>query len=275
MPSVRLVSMLFVLLVAAAPAGALRVEHFLGTLTVEIFPIPALTVSGEGLATLDEDGVPHVSLDLPASAVQGGAARVVVSQTSMGTWYGPANSLYPVAEVELSLRNGPAQLADGAGTMPLRGLYRACLWSACDAAIAKVAVPLTQGGTRGVGIGGTFTLPAQGPDAFMALTVVGAPWTTGSVTVTTYYGGTEQRRGSVLAPDGGTTFAAAARHGGVIEMVTPIAIYLGDQYGPTHRFGSIATFSAVFAPEPGTAVLLGMGSAALALAGRRRCRARQ
>jgi hypothetical protein len=263
------------ILLAAAPAGALRIEHFYGTLTVEIFPIPALTVTGEGFAALEPDAAPHVSLDFPASAVQGSAARVVLSQTSMGTWYGPANSLYPVAEARLSVRNGSAQLADGAGAMPLRGLYRACLFATCPSAIAAVEVPLTSGGTRGVGIGGAFTRPAQGPNALLAVTVVGAPWTTGTVTVTTYYGNTEQRRGSVLAPDGGTTFAAAARHGGVIEMVSPIAIYLGDQYGPTHRFGGIASFEAVFAPEPGTAVLLGIGAAALAAAGQRRRRARQ
>jgi hypothetical protein len=53
-------------------------------------------------------------------------------------------------------------------------------------------------------------------------------------------------------------------------MVTPVGVYLGDRFGPFLRMGGVATFEAVFAPEPGTIVLLGAGIAGLAAAGQRR-----
>jgi PEP-CTERM motif-containing protein len=256
-----------VLCFAACPAGATRIEHFLGTLTIEVFPLPALTVSGEGFATLDASHAPHVALSVPASTLAGGASRVLL--TPISSRYGPASTFYPIAEVQLGVRNGPGALVDGSGAMALRGIYRACLWGTCASPLGVVDVPLTSMGNLGVGLGGTFFVPRQS-NSPLDMTVVGAPWTTGAATVTTFNGATIMQHGLVRAPNGGSGFESAARHGGVIDLVSPFAIYLGDRSGFNQRYGGIATFHVEFAPEPATLVLLGAGIAGLSTAGRRR-----
>jgi hypothetical protein len=259
---------LLIALLAAGPSHAIRLEHFVGTLTLEIFPMPALSVSGEGFATLDAGQAPHVALAVPTRTLSGNAERILLTETPGGSvHFGPNNMFNPIGEVRLSVANGAGHLVDGIGVMPLRGHYLACLFGACASRFAEVLIPLTMSGTRGVGIGGSVALPQQ---SGLFATVVGAPWTTGTVTVDTVSGNTQMRRGSVLAPGGGTGFSSAARHGGEIQMVTPVMIYIGDRLRVMHEFGGIATFGVVFAPEPQTLVMLGAGLIGLAAAGRSR-----
>jgi hypothetical protein len=253
----------------AVPAQALRLEHFVGTLSVEFAGLPPLVVAGDGHAQLDAAGSPFVSLLVPESAYTGATSAVLVD----GTQFGESSQYFPIGEILLSVRNGAGVLMDGAGVMPLRGLYRACLWGACSAPVfsglptARVTVPFTRNGTQGVGIGGSVF--ARGGDAGN-VTVVGAPWTTAPVTVPGPNGMTLMRAGSIETPNGGSNFAGAAQHGGVVQMVTPIAVYLGSGNQIPTQYGGIATLRVTFTPEPGTAVLVAAGLIGLVELGRRR-----
>jgi hypothetical protein len=164
----------------------------------------------------------------------------------------------------LDVQNGGGSLVDGSGVLPLSGIYKVCLYALCGASPVILRAPLTQGGVLGVGIGGSF---ATRPDDFTWFTVTGAPWTTGTVTVPTFGGGSLVRAGSVFAPGGGSGFASAARHGGVIQMVSPFSIRLQNY---EHVFQGVATLRVMFAPEPGTLTLLGGGFVLLVAQARRR-----
>jgi hypothetical protein len=241
---------------AAGEGRAAAFEHFVGTLTVQVFPMPALTVSGEGIAQLDPELPPLVSLRVPGSAFTGRAG------TTLPTFH---SLFHPIREIGLTVANGAGTLAGGGGALPLRGLYRACLFALCDTAPYAAQIPLTAGGTRGVGLGGSHQLS----DPIFHFTVRGAPWTLGRVEVTTPYGGIAARTGFVHAPSSGTDFASVARHGGALQMVTPFFIDTVSRDGTTSwLFGGVATLHAVFAPEPGTAALLLAGVAGLAAHGR-------
>jgi hypothetical protein len=131
-----------------------------------------------------------------------------------------------------------------AGTMPLRGAARLCLFASCDAEpIANVSVPLSV-----VGGGGTAFATAA-----IDLTVVGAPWTTETVAV-----GTMTAMG--FADENGFP-----RQG--FKLVTPIAISTSLESAPVIGWlGSLEMF--VLIPEPATIALLGAGIAGLAAYGR-------
>ena len=137
--------------------------------------------------------------------------------------------------------------------------------------ISFIPLRMTAGGTRGVGIGGLITVNGFGAAGVQA-SLVGAPWTIGMAvasTGTTANGGataTFARSGFAHGPASGTT--STARRGGVVQLVTPIQI--ATTLGTFERLGMIAQLTLVFVPEPGTALLLGAGIAALALHRRRR-----
>lgn len=106
-----------------------------------------------------------------------------------------------------------------AGRLPLAGTVSACLFGACNIAVANVDVPFTEAGTRGVGIGGASI--ARG--GFVAVTVAGAPWSTEGATL-------PSPRGPVGAPNGfahgplSSGAASAAATGGRIRVSTPIVV---------------------------------------------------
>ena len=174
----------------------------------------------------------------------------------------------PIVAIELTLANGAGAFAESAGQlggpMALSGVTRICLFDpVCTTA---VSVPLTSGGTRGIGLGGTVT---GGNPLFFNVTVIGAPWTTGTAFVTSLFGGTSTQQGFRHGPLSGTG-SSAAQGGGVVSLVTPIRVV--TDLGLGQSFSSFARLTVTLVPEPGTALLLGAGVAALGMRGWRRVR---
>lgn len=134
----------------------------------------------------------------------------------------PAN--FPIGGFHVMLANEEGTLFETpsrglAGRLPLAGTVSACLFGACNVAVANVDVPFTEAGTRGVGIGGS---PFVRGD-FVNLTVAGAPWSTDGATL-------PSPRGPVGAPSGfahgplSAGAASAAATGGRIRVSTPIVV---------------------------------------------------
>jgi hypothetical protein len=145
------------------------------------------------------------------------------------------------------------------GQMPLVGKNKVCLFAACDSGFvpANLSVPVT---VVGGPPGGTTTVTG-----YVNVTVGGAPWQTGPLTVDTGMGGTAMVTGSIKSP----TSMNPNSH---IKLVTPILIstnIAGSDIVPA--FG-IFNFDV---PEPGMLALQGAAVTALVLVGARRLRKRR
>ena len=162
--ALRSASALLVLL-AGAPLAAAEPLHFNGTMSFQIGSV-GIEFSGSGdVAITGLSANPRISL--PAAAFAG---QVVVPVTDP--------NVFPIAAVSVDGSNQagtferPAPGQPIGGTMPLTGLAKVCLYAACDASpLANLTVPLSV-------VGRAATAFATGP---VNLTVIGAPWTTGSL----------------------------------------------------------------------------------------------
>ena len=154
----------------------------------------------------------------------------------------------PLLGIQLTAANASGAFAGGAGIMPVLGVAHVCLFAPCTAPPpANVTVPLSV-----VGIGGTTTITG-----LVNVTVIGAPWTTGTAAV---FG--------TITMMGGTTGGGAAG-GGQVTLVTPVILWTNTVAG-VFPVPSFATLTLNFVPEPGTLLLVGSGIAVLAALGRRR-----
>jgi hypothetical protein len=245
-----------------------------GTVSLEMAVEPEFIFGGPpeggGVATLNASaGGDHLTTLGLAGGITGTGFTV------------PTTSFLPLNAVSWNATLGSGLLAPISGgatgapltqnTLPLRGEIRLCVvFMEC---ISFIPIPLTAGGTRGVGIGGLITFNGFGAGGAKA-SLVAAPWTIGTAVVstgTTANGGataTFARSGFAHGPASGTT--STARRGGVVQLVTPIQI--ATSVTGVERLGLIAQLTIVFVPEPGTALLLGAGIATLALHGRERRR---
>lgn len=197
--------------------------------------------SGAGIAEVD--GYGHLgSLSIPAGAFDAVGTRVTITTPAA----------FPMQGIQVTAANGAGFFANpGGGAMPLLGAARVCLFGTCDAAIANLSVPLEV-----VGQGGTATVAGA-----VNLTVVGAPWTLGTVSV-----GSTTAMGFARGPDGRTS--STARASGVIQLVTPIfiATSIPADNAVIPAFGILTLH---FVPEPTTLVLVSGGLAGIAGAARR------
>jgi hypothetical protein len=271
-PSHRLPRLLAVTLVVVGLAGGARAAllQWDGTLSLE-WAVEPLDVffgppTGGGVSTLNgSGGAGHLTTLGLAGGITGGGATVPT------TFHGPFTHL----EWDATLGSGDLAPISGGGTpltqneLSLRGELRLCLlFMEC---VAYIPIPLTAGGTRGVGIGGLITVNGFGAAGVKA-SLAGAPWTIGTAvasTGTTTNGGPTgsfARSGFAHGPASGTT--STARRGGAVQLVTPLQI--ATSFSGLERVGFIARLTLVFVPEPATALLLGGGVAVLALHGRRR-----
>jgi len=254
--SLRAVAALFALLGSAETAGAAalpfeaELEIHFGTGTAAPFPFVGLT--GTGVATVNGAGPggPLATLALPAGFLVGSAVQVVTD---------PAAA--PVRGLLLDVGNDAGQLTRGGGalrgTMGLPGSLKVCLFEGCGAAVANLVVPMTH-----IGVGGTmYATPGA-----VNLTVIGAPWTTGTVMLGSFATNMITITGSAQGPASAPN--STALPGGSLSLVTPMVIRTSaNADGPAVGLGVLHLH---FVPEPASLLLIGVGVAALAAMGRTR-----
>jgi hypothetical protein len=216
---------------------------FTGSLAVSIASFGA-GVPGQGDADVTANGA-HLS----GLAIGPGAFHATGLTVSITT-----PQAAPVGGIQITAQNGAGQFTrPNGGVMPLVGTARACLFGACPSALANVVVPLSV-----VGQGGTVT--AQGA---VNVTVIGAPWTTGTAVV-----GTATAMGFARGPVQSSSTAMAS---GEIQLVTPIRV-LTNLSGDAAELPAFGILTLHFVPEPTTILLVGGGLLATALFGRRKQR---
>jgi hypothetical protein len=170
----------------------------------------------------------------------------------------------PIGGIQIVAQNGAGSftaltLAGGGGPMPVLGNARLCLIAPCATASLFVDLPLSV-----IGAGGTATAAGT----FFDITLVGAPWTKATFTVSTpgavtIVGGFG--RGPLFNP--GTT----AQPGGVLTLATPVLIRTTLQ--GFEELPSYAILYLEFVPEPGALLAVAPAVAGLVALGRRRLRA--
>lgn len=187
---------------------------FSGTLTVRISSLPPIVYEASGTLVVNGSGGASTiqTLRLAASAFSGSASVPVTDPEA-----------FPIGGVRAAGSNGEASFDLSGGFMPIQGIASVCLFGACNAPVANLAVPFTVNGTRGVGLGG-------GPivvDDLVNVTVQGAPWTTGLAAI-----GTVAQQGFAHGPASGGAESFASL-GGKLQMVTPIVIHTNIGASPT------------------------------------------
>lgn len=225
----------------AANAGATALG-FTASLAVQIPNVATIVFPGSGTALINGSaggGPPLTQLGVGAGVFA--LSHFVVPATDLVP--------FPIRGVQVTAANGPGAFAEGGagfgGAMALNGVAKVCLFEPCAAALANLSVPLGN-----VGVGGT-TFVTGG---LANLTIVGAPWTTGTAAV-----GTITQMGSLTYPGG---------VGPALTLVTPI--FISSNLSGSSLVPAFGILSLHFIPEPGTLALLGVPLAALAALARSR-----
>ncbi|MDJ0865040.1 MAG: hypothetical protein QNK03_02955 [Myxococcota bacterium] len=196
--------------VAAEPVA------FEGSLDLELPTVaPPLSVQGFGVAVPNPEAG---TLSIPAGQITGQTAIAVTD---------PA--VFPIEGLRLTVLQESGhfsvQGSSVRGTMPAGALAKVCLFAACfDDPPAIVSVPMSH-----VGVGGTETV-----SVLVNVTVVGAPWTTGSTTV-----GGIARQGFAHGLASATT--SAVSNPGELQLVTPI--FISTNIGAQPIFPGFGIFS--------------------------------
>jgi hypothetical protein len=218
---------------------------FVGDLSIQIATLAPTQLPGSGTVTVNGSaGGGHInSLALPASvfAISG----FVLPVTDPGA--------APIKGIQVTAANAAATFDNSGGplggTMPINGSTKVCLFGPCSAAVANISVPLNV-----AGVGGQAFVTAA-----VNLTVVGAPWTTGTVSI-----------GTITQMGGGAPNSSTGMASGTVSLVTPI--FVSTNIGASAVVPVFGILNMHFVPEPGTLVLLGAGIAGLVSYGRTRNR---
>lgn len=209
---------------------------------------------GAGVAELNPSspGAAHLAeLGLP------GGLATIMSTTTPST---PPSS-FPYTKIIATVADGPGAFSETSGgvlrgVMPIAGNVRICLGLGCA---IFLDVPLTENGTRGVGLGGA-PITATFGGSLVMVSLQGASWSTGSVVASTSSGFTTlmgYAQGAALQT------SSTAAGSGVVQMVTPITVTSTASGSPPVVLNLAGVLNVQFAPEPGRAVLLAAGAIAL------------
>jgi hypothetical protein len=192
------------LLLLSSSAGAV-VLPFVGELALEVRPAQAAVAApGSGSVVANPLGGLHLTqASVPGGVFAANAAIVPVTDPAV----------FPIAGLQLTVSQDPGVLAGGplGGAIPLGGFLKVCLFARCGTGvIANIEIPLSVVGDGGVVV----HPPAPGP---VNVTVIGAPWTTGTAVV-----GAATAQGSAMGP--ASLASSTAQLGGTLNAVTPIFV---------------------------------------------------
>jgi hypothetical protein len=245
----------FILVACLASSAQAIPREFQATLTISTPELATCIPDpppGEGACGWDLRFDSHVSGMTDVDLTPGGALSQIALAAGLfslhgtryiHTIYGPA--VHPIESVAADeIGNGSGSFGPTGGSMPLAGVFKYCLFSECAAAVANLSVPMSAVGASAT----VFVTNPLGPN----LTVIGAPWTTGTLTA-----------GEPPAPFHGSHAP------GHLELVTPIYISTNIAAMSELRL-AYARLSIDYVPEPASAVLLGLGIGALSGIGRAR-----
>ena len=217
---------------------------FTGAFGLQLATLAPVLIPGAGTAIVNGSSAPgHLTgLAVPASpfAISGFVLPVT----------DPA--VFPIAGVQVTAHNASGAFGGVGGggfggTMSINGVSKVCLYGACGSStnISNLSVPLSV-----VGLGGVTTVKGA-----VNLTVIGAPWTTGTAAI-----------GTITAMGGVSPLSNTGAASGVITLVTPV--FISTNIGASAVVPAFGIFTLHFVPEPGTLVLLGSGIAGLVAFGR-------
>jgi hypothetical protein len=265
-----------------AAGGAARAEKlaYYGTHTLQFSNLGQISVSvtGEGIADVIRTPSGHLNTLQLTQHFAGGLINttLLITDTAV-SWLIPSVRITSL-RINPQVQGGIFAPISAAATMPLTGTIRMCLYYAgCNSgAITQVlGQQTTSSAYTGVGVGGTFSINPGGTGGFR-ISVYGAPWTLGTVSVSnaTPLGNftTLTGMGYALGPQSGTSTTALP--GGVLQLVTASQVIAkgipGSPYPDGEPSGQINTLRLEFIPEPGFLLLLGSGAVGMTLLGRKR-----
>jgi hypothetical protein len=228
----------FIAIGVAGQAHAVN-KDFAGSLAIQLATLDPVTILGTGTAIVNGSGAAgHLTaLQVPASPFATLGFVLPVTDPVV----------FPIAGVQLTGHNAEGNFAGVGGSgsfggqMPINGFAKVCLFGSCSEAVSNLSVPLTV-----LGNGGTALVTGA-----VNLTVIGAPWTTGTAAV-----------GANTLMGGVTPASNTGSPGGSVTLVTPI--FISTNIGAS---AIVPGFGILTIPEPGTAAVFGAAFAALVAVG--------